>query len=172
MAAPIRTVTDLVPYLDGTPMDGHATSVTVETIEFNKSEENRLGLIGTPKVFMKFDPIIVSITWRSLMQEWAEITANPLNAYLLQLRGNISEDDASGNISDVPTVIEITGISDSHSMMDVEREDGSEFETSFSCTKLVQTIDGAPIIDFDLYSYQYSVGGTDLMEAKKANLGI
>lgn len=168
----IRTVTDLVPYIDGTPMDGHATSVEIESIEFNKSEEKRLGLLGTPKVFMMLDPIIITITWRSLMEEWATVSADPLNAYQLQLRGNIAEDDATGNITDVPTVIEITGISDAHPPMNIEREDGGEFETSFSCTKLLQTIDGTPIVDIDIFAYRYAVNGTDLMEAKRTNLGL
>ena len=34
------------------------------------------------------------------------------------------------------------------------------------------TIDGEEILFFDLYAYIYEVNGTDLMEARRANLGL
>jgi phage tail tube protein FII len=37
---------------------------------------------------------------------------------------------------------------------------------------LRETIDGQEIFYFDLYAYEYTVNGVDLMQARRSNLGI
>lgn len=172
MAPPIRTTTDLVCYVNGTDMAGHASSIEFEPIEFEKSDENRLGLFGTPRVTMGLPPVIVAITWKSLLIDWSEISGNPFEGFLLQFRGNITETDSTGRVADLPMAVEITGISEQHPMGAEEAFEPGEYETSFAITRFLQTIDGAPAVEYDLYAYLYSVGGTDLLADRRANLGI
>ena len=173
MVAPIRTTTDMVAYIDGTEMAGHASSIEFEAIEYENSEEDRLGIIGTPEVFMKIPVVLVNVTWRSLLPEWALLASNPILAFPLQFRGNITAQDASGVTDFLPTIIEVTGISKSTpSGGSIEKSDGAEYETQWRCTRAVQTINGAPIFDYDLYAYKWAVGGDDLFAPQRGNLGI
>lgn len=170
--SPIWTLNDCVPWIDGEQFDSHAEVVQIEPIEFGKSEEKRLGLMGTGKVNMQFEPIVMKIVWRSPLPEWSILTADPFTARLVQFLGNISIDHTEGRVEEVPYVIEATAIPDQHDTGEIEINEVPTYETLFNCTQLTQIINGTEILRFDLYAYEYTVDGTDLMEARRANLGI
>jgi phage tail tube protein FII len=170
--SPIWTINDVVPWINGEQFDTHATTVQIEPIEFGKFEEKRLGLMGTAKVVNQFEPIIMKIVWRSPLPEWNILTADPFTAVEVQFLGNISVDHTLGREEDKPFVITATAIPDQHDMGEMEINNEVDMETTFNCTTLNQVIDGTEILNFDLYAYEYTVNGTDLMEARRGNLGL
>lgn len=173
MAPPIWSLVDAVPFIEGIAFDSHAETILIEPIEFGKSEEdNRLGLMGTPKVQIKFEPIILGVTWRSPRPDWSKLTADPFTGLNVQFRGSISVDDTAGRTEEKPWLIQATAIPDQHDIGEIEGGEVPSFETTFNCTTLIQVIDGQEVLRFDLYAYEYIVDGVDLMSARRGNLGI
>lgn len=172
MAIPINHICDLAVWINGSDFVGHVKEVEFEAIEFNKTEEERLGLIGTPKLFAALDPIIVKLTWVSMREDWSMFFANPLEAFNLQGRGSISVHGPMGRIEEQPYLISLTGISDQTMFGQFEQKNTAEYETSLSCNYIKQTVNGVDALEIDIYNYIVSVNGTDLMESRRANLGF
>ncbi|MFH7241784.1 MAG: phage major tail tube protein [Spirulina sp.] len=171
-SVPIWTLNDAVPWIEGEAFDSHAETIQIEPIEFGKSEEKRLGLMGTPKVNFQFEPVIMKIVWRSPLPQWSLLTADPFTGLNIQFLGNISVDDAAGRVDERPYLIEATAIPDQHDTGEIEIGETPTYETTFNCTTLRQVIDGQEIFNFNLYAYVYEVNGVDLMAARRGNLGI
>jgi P2 family phage contractile tail tube protein len=172
MAIPINHICDLVVWMDGVDYVGHCTGVEFDPIEFVKTEEERLGLIGTPKLFAALDPITVTLNWGSMRADWSIIMSNPLEAFNMQGRGSISVHGPQGRIEEQPYLVELTGISDQASMGKFKQKESGEYETTLSCNYIRQTVNGVATLEIDIYNYIVSVNGTDLMQGRRGNLGF
>lgn len=90
MASLVRQLSQCRIYVQGIHYAGIATEVELPEIEYEMTEYEGLGLVGTPELFAGINAMEASITWSSIHPEIARLLGDPKYASTVQIRSSLA----------------------------------------------------------------------------------
>ena len=158
-------------YIDGTNLIGRAEEVKLPDIQAIMAEHKALGMVGKIELPAGFDKLEGEIKWNSLYKDVAKTVANPYKAVQLQCRSNIETYGAQGRLQEVSLVTYLTVMFKKNPLGTFKQHDNAEFGSGFSATYIKQVIDGDEVLELDYLANIFRVGGEDMLETYRANIG-
>ena len=158
-------------YIDGTNLLGRAEEIKLPDIVAIMSEHKALGMVGKIELPSGFDKMEGEIKWNSLYKDVAKTVANPYKAVQLQCRSNIETYGAQGRLQEVSLVTYLTVMFKKNPLGTFKQHDNAEFGSGFSATYIKQVIDGDEVLELDYLANIFRVGGEDMLETYRANIG-
>ena len=158
-------------YIDGTNLIGRAEEVKLPDIQAIMAEHKALGMVGKIELPSGFDKLEGEVKWNSLYEEAAKAMANPFKAVQLQCRSSIEVYGSGGRVSQLPLVTHLTVMFKKNPAGTFKPHDNVELPSAFSATYIKQVIDGEDVLELDYLANIYKVGGEDLLQQYRANIG-
>ena len=158
-------------YIDGTNLIGRAEEVKLPDIQAIMNEHKALGMVGKIELPSGFDKLEGEVKWNSLYEEAAKAMANPFKAVQLQCRSSIETYGAQGRIQEVSLVTFLTVMFKKNPLGTYKQHDNAEFGSAFSATYIKQVVDGDEVLELDYLANIFRVGGEDMLETYRANIG-
>ena len=171
MAIKINRVTNANVYIEGGSMMGRAEEVKLPDISAIMNEHKALGMVGKIELPSGFDKLEGEVKWNSLYEEAAKAMANPFKAVQLQCRSSIETYGPGGRIEEVPLATFLTVMFKKNPLGTFKQHDNAEFGSGFSATYIKQVIDGDEVLELDYLANIFRVGGEDMLETYRANIG-
>lgn len=167
----INRLTNANIYLDGNNLLGRAEEIQLPQIKHKMAEHKALGMIGSAEFFSGIDKLEAKIKWNALYPEVFQTCANPFKAVQIQVRASLETYNGLGKVQEVPAVAFITGTFKEFPTGTFKPGENAEFETSMSVNYVKLSIDGEEIMEIDVLENIYKVGGEDILENYKNNIG-
>ena len=167
----INSITNAGIYLEGASMLGRAEEIKLPDVSAMMQERKALGMIGKIELPVGFDKLEGEIKWNSLYKDVAKTVANPYKAVQLQCRSNIETYGAQGRLQEVSLVTYLTVMFKKNPLGTFKQHDNAEFGSGFSATYITQVIDGDEVLELDYLANIFRVGGEDMLETYRANIG-
>ena len=158
-------------YIDGTNLIGRAEEVKLPDIQAIMAEHKALGMVGKIELPSGFDKLEGEVKWNSLYEEAAKAMANPFKAVQLQCRSSIETYGPGGRIEEVPLATFLTVMFKKNPLGTFKQHDNAEFGSGFTATYIKQVIDGDEVLELDYLANIFRVGGEDMLETYRANIG-
>ena len=167
----INRVTNANIYIDGVNLLGRAEEIKLPDISAMMSEHKALGMFGKVELPSGFDKLDGEIKWNSYYKEVAKAMANPFKALQLQCRSSIDVYSSGGRVNQLPLVTHLTVMFKKNPVGTFKPHDNVELPSAFSATYIKQVIDGEDVLELDYLANIYKVGGEDLLQQYRANIG-
>jgi len=168
----VMKLRDANVYVNGTSTLGQASEITLPEISPSKSEYKALGLNGVLKFFNGFEALECSIKWNTPENDVAKACLNPMQAVDLMV---YSQRDryVDGNLSgQEPVVFHLKGAPANMSLGSFKPKEDTETESKFDLTYIKYISNGEEILELDIPNNIFVVGGEDLLQNYRSNLGI
>ena len=150
---------------------GRAEEIKLPDVSAIMQEHKALGMVGKIELPAGFDKLEGEIKWNSLYKDVAKTVANPYKAVQLQCRSNIETYGAQGRLQEVSLVTYLTVMFKKNPLGTFKQHDNAEFGSGFSATYIKQVIDGDEVLELDYLANIFRVGGEDMLETYRANIG-
>ena len=167
----INRVTNANIYIEGVNLLGRAEEIKLPDISAVMSEHKALGMFGKVELPSGFDKLDGEVKWNSDYKEVAKVVANPFKALQLQCRSSIEVYGSGGRVSQLPLVTHLTVMFKKNPAGTFKPHDNVELPSAFSATYIKQVIDGEDVLELDYLANIYKVGGEDLLQQYRANIG-
>ena len=167
----VNTLNNANIYIDGNSLLGQAEEFKLPVVKFKMAEHKAVGMVGAIKLPSGFEALEGEIKWNSLYKDVAKTVANPYKAVQLQCRSNIETYGAQGRLQEVSLVTYLTVMFKKNPLGTFKQHDNAEFGSGFSATYIKQVIDGEDVLELDYLANIYKVGGEDLLQQYRANIG-
>jgi len=167
----INHLTNVNLYMDGRSLLGRAEELELPQVKHKMTEHKALGMVGKIELPAGFDKLEGEIKWNSLYKDVAKTVANPYKAVQLQCRSNIETYGAQGRLQEVSLVTYLTVMFKKNPLGTFKQHDNAEFGSGFSATYIKQVIDGDEVLELDYLANIFRVGGEDMLETYRANIG-
>ena len=167
----INRITNANIYVNGNSLLGRAEEIKLPDISAIMQEHKALGMVGKIELPAGFDKLEGEIKWNSLYKDVAKTVANPFKAVQLQCRSSIETYGAQGRIQEVSLVTFLTVMFKKNPIGTFKQHDNAEFGSGFTATYIKQVIDGDEVLELDYLANIFRVGGEDMLETYRANIG-
>ena len=167
----IKQITNANVYIDGTSFLGKIEEAKLPDVVATLSEHKALGMVGKIELPNGIDKMEMSMKWNSLYGDVLKKAANPFKAVQLQCRSSQETYTGQGRTEEVPVVVHITGTFKKFPMGGFKQHDNVEAETTMTVTYLRLVVNGEDILEIDVMSNIYKVGGEDLLSQYRSNIG-
>lgn len=168
----VNRLTNANIYLNGKSLLGKAEEVSLPDIKHILSDHKALGMIGKLELWSGIDKMEMKIKWNSFYADTHKAIASPFSALNMQVRSSLETYTSGSRTSQAPVVVYVNGQSKNIPTGNFKQHDNVEAETTFSIIYLKQVINGEVIVEFDVLSNIFKVGGVNVMAEYNANLGI
>lgn len=172
MAKRTQVLEDAVLYLDGNCLAGMVSEIELPELEWNKVEQEGLGLLGSPEYPTRLDAMMSTITLTEFYEELAIAAADPFNKVNLQVRGNIAVYEAQDKTDDRLLKVDLSGRFMKNSLGKMKAGEMGEYKIELTCTYCKQSFNGQEILEVDVTVPIYRVNGSDKLRARRKNLGL
>lgn len=171
MEISIKQITNANVYIDGTAFLGKAEEIKLPDVVTSMTEHKALGLVGKVELPSGIDKMESTIKWNSLYEDVLLKAANPFTAVQLQCRASQETYVGTGRTKEVPVTVFMTGTFKKFPLGNFKQHDNVEAETALSVTYIRLNVDGKDIVEVDVLSNIYKVGGVDLLAQYRTNIG-
>jgi uncharacterized protein len=171
MSIEVKQLTNANVYLDGKSFLGKAEEIKLPDVAVLMVEHKALGLVGKFELPSGLDKMESTIKWNSLYAEVLLKAANPYQAVQLQCRSSQETYSGAGRIKEVPVVAFMTGTFKKFPLGGYKQHDNVEAETALAITYIRLVVDGKDILEVDVLNNIYKVGGADLLQKFRTNIG-
>lgn len=172
MATQVNKITDVNVYLDGNSFFGQAEEIDLPSVVASMIEHKAVGMFGSFELPTGIDKMECRIKWNSIYKEVVSKMGDIMSTRQLQLRGNLEEWGANGRASQVPYVVMMTGTPKQMPAGNFRQKERADVESMLNVLYMRVEIDGEEICEVDLMANIYRVGGVDLLQTARQNLGI
>jgi P2 family phage contractile tail tube protein len=171
MPVSINRITNANIYLEGGSLLGKAEEVKVPELAAKMAEHKALGMVGTIELPSGFDKMEGEIKWSSFYPGVMKAAGNPFKFLSLQVRCNVETYTGQGRTEEKALVTFLTVAFKQAAGGTFKQHENAEFPSKFSCYYLKQTFDGEDIVEFDVMSNIFKVGGEDVLVNYRNNIG-
>lgn len=168
----VNRLTNANIYVDGRSYLGRAEEVNLPDLKHKLSEHKALGMIGVVELWSGIEKLEASIKWNSFYADAMKKFANPFRALNLQVRSSLEVYTSQGRTAQQPVVVFLTGQPKNFPGGNFKQHDNVEAQSEMTITYMKTVINGETIMEFDVLANIFKVGGVDIMEQYRANLGI
>lgn len=167
----IKQIVNANVYINGNSFLGKTEEIKLPDVVVTMTEHKALGMVGKIELPSGLDKMESVIKWNSLYPEVLKLAGNPFKAVSIQARASMETYTGEGRTEEVPVVAFITGTFKKFPMGNYKQHDNVEAETSMTVTYIRLTVDGEDIVEVDTLANIYKVGGEDLLEQYRTNIG-
>ncbi|MBF2055109.1 MAG: phage major tail tube protein [Candidatus Sericytochromatia bacterium] len=167
----INRFTNANVYIDGNSLMGQVAEIELPDIKTKMSEHKALGMIGAMELPSGIDKLAGKIKWTAFYPDALKRFAHPHKTIQLQVRGSLESYQPQGIASEVPVVAVLTIMSQNLPKAAIKPQDNVELDTDYSAYYYKLTINGEDIVEIDLFANIHKVGGVDILENYRNNLG-
>lgn len=167
----INRITNANIYLNGNSLLGTADEVSLPDVSVKETDHKALGMVGTLILPSGFDKLEGKIKWNSFYQDiWLQF-ANPFTPVSLQCRCSVDTYNSQGRVMQVPLVTFVTATMKKLPLGTFKQHDNAEFQSEFTATYVKQQMNGVDVIELDVMSNIFKVGGVDQLDIYRTNIG-
>ena len=167
----INRLTNANIYMDGNNLLGRAEEIQLPMIKHKMAEHKALGMIGSAEFFSGIDKLDCKIKWNSLYPEVLRKAANPFKTVQLQARASLETYNSMGKLAEVPAVAYISGTFKDFPLGNIKAGDNSEYENNMAVHYAKLIVEGEEIFEIDILENNYKVGGVDILQEYRNNIG-
>ena len=172
MALNINKVFDANVYINNSSTHGQASEVTCPEVNYIMNEYNSLGMFGTARFPNGIEAMESTINWQYPENEVQVALANPFKAVDIMVRSSKATYDNGGLVEEKPIVIYMRGLPMGHQGGTFAGKDDVATTSTIAVNYYKLEVDGEEIIEVDTINNIFKVGGEDLLEQRRTNLGI
>ena len=167
----INRVTNANVYMDGNNLLGRAEEINLPMIKHKMTEHKALGMIGSAEFFSGIDKLECKIKWNSLYPDVLKKAANPFKTIQIQARASLETYNSQGKIQEVPAVAYLSGTFKEFPLGNIKAGDNAEYETTMAINYAKLIVAGEELFEIDILENIYKVGGIDIMQDYRNNIG-
>lgn len=171
MALEVKRIVNANVYIDGNSMLGKAEECKLPDVVATLTEHKALGMVGKIELPSGLDKMEATIKWNSLFADVLKKAANPFKPVQLQVRSSQESYTGQGRTAEVPVVVHLTGSFKKFPLGGFKQHDNVEAETALTITYVRLVVNGEDIVEVDVLSNIYKVGGVDLLAQYRTNIG-
>lgn len=171
MSVQVNKVTNAAVWLNGVAKIGQAASVELPTLTQAMAEHEGLGMIGKMQLPSGVEALEATITWNAVYRDAMLLAANPNSSHLLQLRYSVETHTTEGRTEQTPGVVSMNARFRSLPGGSFSQHENVSLETTLDVYSMKLTIGGEVIYDYDVFSNTYKVGGVDIAQQFRQNIG-
>lgn len=171
MSVQVNKVTNAAVWLNGVAKIGQASNVELPSLTQTMAEHEGLGMIGKIQLPSGVEAMEATITWNSVYREAMLLAANPNASNLLQIRYSIETHTTEGRVEQAAGVVTMNARFRSLPGGSFSQHENVSLETTLDVYSMKLTIAGETIYDFDSFSNVYKVGGVDIAQQFRQNIG-
>ncbi len=165
-------LSNCVVYIDGNCMLGRAEDIKLPVIKFKQDDKSSLGMVGTFKQVMGLESMEGDIKWNSFYADVWQKILNPYQAVQLQIRGSLETWVGGSRTDEQPYVVLLSVNFSEVPGGDFKPRAAAEFPSKFSASYMKQIVAGQEVLEYDAMNNIYKVGGVDMLEQYRLNLGL
>lgn len=159
-------------YLDGINKLGQHEGVDLPDIKFIFDEFKAMGMIGKTELPTNgVEKLTGKMKLNSVYPETNKRIANPFEHHQLQVRSNVDVFETGGLVRQVPLVTTMTVAFKNFPMGKVEQHKNVDYDYDYVAYYIKQVYDGEDVFELDILANILKVGGKDIMEDYRYNIG-
>lgn len=167
----INRITNANIYVNGNNMLGTAEEIQLPDLSIKETEHKALGMIGTIVLPVGIDKLEGKIKWNSFYTDiWLQ-AGNPFIPITLMCRSSVDGYGSQGRFSQLALVTQLTVTMKKIPLGTFKQHDNAEFQSEFTATYVKQQLDGNDMIELDVMSNIFKIGGSDQEAIYRANIG-
>lgn len=167
----INRLTNANIYMDGNNLLGRAEEIQLPMIKHRMAEHKALGMIGSAEFFSGIEKLECKIKWNSLYPEVLRKAANPFRTVQLQARASLETYNSMGKLAEVPAIAYLSGTFKEFPLGNIKAGDSAEYETTLAINYAKLIVEGEEIFEVDILENIYKVGGSDILQDYRNNIG-
>jgi len=167
----INRLTNANVYMDGNNLLGRAEEINLPMIKHKMTEHKALGMIGSAEFFSGIDKLECKIKWNSLYPDVLKKAANPFKTIQIQARASLETYNSQGKTQEVPAVAYLSGTFKEFPLGNIKAGDNAEYETTMAINYAKLIVAGEELFEIDILENIYKVGGIDIMQDYRNNIG-
>jgi hypothetical protein len=173
MAIQVSKIFNANVYLDGTQnLVGRASEVKLPDVEPQTSEHKALGMIGTLELPSGLKQMTLGIKWAGFYGDHLKKSANPFSAHKFQIRASHETYAAGGRTEQLPLVVLVTGSWKKNALGTLKPQEMADgYDDEIAMTYLKVSLNKEELLEVDVFQNVWKVGGVDVLEQFRANLG-
>lgn len=169
----VNKLTNCNIYVDGTNFAGRAEEVGLPTVKQKMSDHKALGTIGEVEFWSGgIEKMEMRIKWSSFYRDAFLKGADPTQARKIMVRGSLKTFAGGSITSETPYVCYATGVFKEIPLGDFKQLDNAEFTSNVSLYYVKLESDGENLLEIDPTANIYKVGGVDILQKFRLNLGL
>jgi len=168
----INKVYDANVYVNNTSKHGEASEITCPVVNYAMNDYASLGMFGTVQLPNGIEAMEATFKWTYPENDAQIAMANPFTAVDIMVRSSKAIYDNGGLADERPVVIYMRGLPTKHEGGSFTPKTDVEVESTLAVFYYKLEVDGEEIIEVDAMNNIFKVGGVDVLEQRRTNLGI
>jgi len=167
----IKRLTQANVYLNGATLLGRVAEIELPDIKTKQLEHKALGMIGDLEFPSGFEKLEGKLKWASVEADVLVQVFNPFKAAQLMVRSSLESYTNLGRVTEDPVVIYLDVMFKVAQNPNFKPNESVEMEAEYNAMYMKQVIGGQDIVEIDMLSNTFKVGGVDLLTNYRSNLG-
>lgn len=160
-------------YIDGTNnLVGRASEIVLPEISMATEEHKALGMIGTVVMPTGLEAMTSTIKWNGFYADALKLAGNPFAAHKLQVRASVEVYGAAGRVAEKPLVVTLVARFKKLPLGSLAPMASYESQHELTVTHLKVTLDREDLVEIDVMTNKWTVGGVDILAKYRAALGV
>ena len=168
----VNKVFDANVYINDASTHGMASEVSCPEVSAKMDEYPALGMYIPVSLPNGIEAMELSIKWTMPSNEVMIAMANSMQAVDLAIFSSKAVFNNSGKVEEQKIAINVRGFPKKHQGGSFKAREDSEFENTIAVFYYRIEVNGQEIMEVDAMNNIYTVDGVDMLEQRKANLGI
>lgn len=135
-------------------------------------EDESLGNIGKSQYWAGIDAMEMSLTAKSIHPDILKVVFNQIESTNITIRANVMEYESGRLVDQVPYSVSARVRFSESSAGALTGKESAEYEFTAQVMTLKVEYNGEQVLNVDLAGNIYEVGGVDLLQKMRANLGM
>jgi uncharacterized protein len=155
-------------YLDGSKLIGKVTEVDFPDLKYKMTDYKSLGMLGDVEIPSGFEKMEAKLKFHTFMyDDFVKATSfdKPVN---ITFRGNQEVHEAGAKIEYNVTIM-LNGIAKNFPMGQFKQNEMTNLDLTFSIYSAKVIVSGVDLMEYDVFTNTYKIGGRDLNAAFKLN---
>ncbi|KUM02927.1 phage tail protein [Chromobacterium sp. F49] len=171
MAVQVNNIVNANIYLGGNNLLGCAEEIKLPVLKAVMKDHKALGMFGKLKLPAGFEALEGDIKWSSFYLDAFRAVANPLRALQLMCRSNVESWNAQGLSQERELVTLLTVSFQEFPLGSFKQHEQVDFPSKFTATYIKQTLAGQDVVELDVMSNIFRVGGEDMLANYRSHIG-
>lgn len=160
-------------YIDGTnSMLGRLSEIKLPDRVANTEEHKALGMVGTLELPTGLAAMVMTFKWNGFYADVKKFSGNPFKGRRFQLRANHETFGEGGRIAEVPLVVTVGGTFKKAGASTFKPMEAGETDDEVAVSYIKAELDGDELYEIDVLNNIWRVGGEDVLETMRQNLGV
>lgn len=165
----IGKITNANAYLNGQSLVGKLDDIKMPEIEQAFEEYKAIGLVGEVEIPVGLKKMEAKLKWKAFYVADFLQMANFQQTQSIIVRGNQEEFDQLGRVVQKGVVVSLRGMFQNVPLGNIAAKEWKDMETTFKIVAVSLVIDNVLILDIDVLSNTYIVGGKNLYAGMSSN---